>query len=517
MAAQSSVITSAASTLGNVSGALLTALVERSAYVLKRTETLADLTQPGGQVYLVIHSETTGYAYYYDPSDTTTPDDGETVLVDFDGRRYHVADGAYINTSSIIAIQDDPPGSPVSGDAYIVGDAPSGAWLGHSTDIAIYTARGWIFAAPQPGQTVLNEATDTNYQFTAAGDWDGFIVELADGGLRPAALAFPFGVAVEGTLNAPPGSPVAGQYIIVGTSPTGAFSGHANAVATYRGATWEFIAPYTGAYVYEKTQQAGVIFQSGAWAVDTLSYLGRPKYALTLSNNALDATNDIDIAAGFCSDETGSVIMRLSSSLTKALDGTTWVVGSGSAGRDAGSISNAWWYVWLIMRPDTGVVDALFSLSATSPTMPTNYTYKRRIGAVLRISNALVAFFQRGDDFTWSVQRVDRDSSVSTTSAELLTISVPVVSVMARVSAGISTGGNTREVLLTSPSQADTAPGGSMFSLRLRADGGVDYADSGQFHIPTSTGQIRTRATSSTDLDLKVFTVGWRDDCGRDG
>lgn len=517
MAAQSSVITSAASTLGNVSGALLTALVERSAYVLKRTETLADLTQPGGQVYLVIHSETTGYAYYYDPSDTTTPDDGETVLVDFDGRRYHVADGAYINTSSVLAIQDSPPGSPVSGDAYIVGDAPTGAWVGHSTDIAIYTARGWIFAAPQPGQTVLNEATETNYQFSTAGDWDGFVVEMADGGIRPASLAFPFGVAVEGTLNAPPGSPVAGQYIIVGTSPTGAFSGHANAVATYRGATWEFIAPYTGAYVYEKTQQAGVIYQSGAWSVDTLPYLGRPKYNLALSNNALDATNDIDIAAGFCSDETGTVIMRRSTSLTKTLDGTTWVVGSGNAGRDAGSISNAWWYVWLIMRPDTGVVDALFSLSATSPTMPSGYTYKRRIGAVLRLSNVLQAFFQRGDDFWWAVQKVDRDSAVVTTSAELLTISVPVVNVLARVTASISTNGNSRELLITSPTQTDSTPGGALFSLRLRADSGIDGSDSGQFHIPTITGQIRTRSTAASDIDLKVFTTGWRDDCGRNG
>jgi hypothetical protein len=60
-----------------------------------------------------------------------------------------------------------------------------------------------------------------------------------------------------------------------------------------------------------------------------------------------------------------------------------------------------------IKRLDTGVVDVLFSLSATAPTLPTNYTLFRRIGTVMReapYSNALstaglVPFDQFGDFF----------------------------------------------------------------------------------------------------------------------
>ncbi len=130
-------------------------------------------------------------------------------------------------------------------------------------------------------------------------------------------------------------------------------------------------------------------------------------YGLTLSNNATDATNDIDIAVGeAASTETNPVLMVLASVLTKRLD-AAWAVGSGNGGLDTGSIANAWYYVWLIQRSDTGVVDALFSLSSTAPTMPASYDRKRRIGAVLRASASLQAFFQNGDNFDWAVATSD--------------------------------------------------------------------------------------------------------------
>lgn len=109
---------------------------------------------------------------------------------------------------------------------------------------------------------------------------------------------------------------------------------------------------------------------------------------LTLSNNSTDATNDIDIAAGeAASTETNPVLMVLASALTKRLD-ASWAVGTGNGGLDTGSVANAKYYVWLIRRSDTGVVDALFSTSNSSPTMPTNYDQKRLIGSFARVSGA---------------------------------------------------------------------------------------------------------------------------------
>lgn len=127
---------------------------------------------------------------------------------------------------------------------------------------------------------------------------------------------------------------------------------------------------------------------------------------LTYSNNGSDPTNDIDIAAGAAVDATGAYPMKLSATLTKRLD-ASWAVGSGNGGLDTGSIGNSDYYIWLIARSDTGVVDALFSLSATAPTMPSNYDYKRLIGWFKRVSATIVAFKTYetaggGLDFRWT-------------------------------------------------------------------------------------------------------------------
>ena len=44
-----------------------------------------------------------------------------------------------------------PPGSPVSGDTYIVAGSPTGAWVGHATHVAIWSGSAWVFATPRTG------------------------------------------------------------------------------------------------------------------------------------------------------------------------------------------------------------------------------------------------------------------------------------------------------------------------------------------------------------------------------
>lgn len=124
-------------------------------------------------------------------------------------------------------------------------------------------------------------------------------------------------------------------------------------------------------------------------ASPSLSLLGYI-YGLTLINTPSpgDTTNDIDISPGSAgSSESEPVLMTLASTLTKRLD-AAWAVGSGNGGLDTGAVGNNIYYVWEIQRSDTGVVDALFSLSSTSPTMPANYDRKRIIGSFARVSGA---------------------------------------------------------------------------------------------------------------------------------
>lgn len=241
-------------------------------------------------------------------------------------------------------------------------------------------------------------------------------------------------------------------------------------------------------------------------------------FGLALSNNATDATNDIDIAAGeAASTETNPVLMVLSSTLTKRLD-AAWAVGSGNGGLDTGSITNATYHIWLIQRSDTGVVDALFSTSASAPTMPANYDRKRRIGSILRESTAIVQFVQVGDRFNRAIKS-DRNNTAAFTSA-LYGLSVPfgiVVSPLFRVS-----------VQSTSIISCDVGVGGANFgsdefALISHRSVGTAVERTDQFVsglIATNTSsQIYFAQTNNTGTPSlsQLSTFGWIDRRGQDG
>src|SRR5580765_1684845 len=113
---------------------------------------------------------------------------------------------------------------------------------------------------------------------------------------------------------------------------------------------------------------------------------------LTIGNST-DTVNDIYIQPGECRDDTNSADIVLSTSLTKQLD-VAWVAGNNAGGRDTGAISDGTWHVFVIRNPTTGVCDALFSLSLTTPTMPSGYTQKRRVGSLVRAVGGFGGFIQ---------------------------------------------------------------------------------------------------------------------------
>lgn len=149
---------------------------------------------------------------------------------------------------------------------------------------------------------------------------------------------------------------------------------------------------------------------------------------LGLSNNGTDPDHDIDIAAGSCYDAAFAVPMVLASSLTKQID-AAWAVGTNQGGLDTGAVAaNTVYAVWLIRRPDTGVVDALFSASFTAPSMPSNYTQKRLIGAVCTDAAAnIIAFTQAGDYFRYTGDVVQdiADSTITSNVFETAAVSAP--------------------------------------------------------------------------------------------
>lgn len=118
---------------------------------------------------------------------------------------------------------------------------------------------------------------------------------------------------------------------------------------------------------------------------------------LTLSRSG---ATTLGIAAGEARNDDGGTARRITlAAFTKTL--SAWAIGTGNGGLDTGSIAaNTWYHVHAIARDSDGQGDALISLSATAPTMPSGWTGRRRIGSIrTNGSSQITAFVQNGDTF----------------------------------------------------------------------------------------------------------------------
>lgn len=235
-------------------------------------------------------------------------------------------------------------------------------------------------------------------------------------------------------------------------------------------------------------------------------------FGLTMSN-AADTVNDITVAAGEAGEESGGLLMILSSALTKQLD-ATWAVGDAAGGLNTGTVTaNTWYEVHLIKRTDTGVVDVMFTTTANRATLPTNYTLQRRIGWIRRNASTILQFTQKGDHITLTTP-INDISATATASATSRTMTVPPAAlgrfraaVLSNVSINAANG-----IVISEIAEADTAPTTTNGHLTI---GGGDFAimDACHFELRVdSSSQIRDRAitaTGSAAYDIETF--GWVD------
>lgn len=244
---------------------------------------------------------------------------------------------------------------------------------------------------------------------------------------------------------------------------------------------------------------------------------------LALSNNGSDAANDIDISAGSCLDGTNADTLLLASALTKRLD-ATWAVGTNQGGLDTGAEAiSTHYYLWVIKRVDTGVVDVLFSASATAPTMPANYTLKRLIGAIYNdASSAITAFHQRNNGrlrtFMYDTPIVDVDAANPGTSAVTRTLTVPALGVEARVNLGAYNAAATFvAVYLSALDQVDLAPQpigtasiSSPGATLINTGASANWAFAQAAVYANTSSQIRSRCSASLAASrIGIVTLGW--------
>jgi hypothetical protein len=233
---------------------------------------------------------------------------------------------------------------------------------------------------------------------------------------------------------------------------------------------------------------------------------------LTLSTAGSSTT--MSIAAGQASDSANACLMDLNAAIAKTT--AAWAVGTATGGLDTGAIANSTWYhFYVIRRPDTGVVDVVFSLSATSPTLPTNYTQFRRIGSGrTNGSGQWTSFVQDGDYFYWRIPVGDIVTTSIATANTLYTMTTPLGVAVKGLFRGrqvqgvsgytnfweparglVGVGLNTPGYLL----QSDSATGATVFKCEI---------------LTNTASQIYGAATNSNNVT--VWTDGWVDTRGKD-
>lgn len=256
----------------------------------------------------------------------------------------------------------------------------------------------------------------------------------------------------------------------------------------------------------------------GATALQSLrNYLTPRGYisGLQLSNDT-DTDHDILIQPGIAKDDTNAVAMVLSTAITKQID-ANWAVGDDQGGLDTGTVANdTWYYVFEIMRSDTGVVDALISASESSPTMPANYDYKRCVGRVKTNGSAnIIQFFQRGDWFYWDAPPLDVSVSNLGTTETLYTLSVPpgkkYLADIRYYGIHVSVG---TFLDIYDPDRDDQAPSDSASPLAImRTEANASMRSA---LIGTDTSGRVAGDSSASNTSLRIATVGWLDRRGKD-
>ncbi len=238
---------------------------------------------------------------------------------------------------------------------------------------------------------------------------------------------------------------------------------------------------------------------------------------LVIANNSTDADHDIDIATGEARDTTDADTLALAAALTKQID-AAWAVGDDAGGMDTGAVAiDSWYHVWLIKRTDTGVVDALFSLSVSAPTMPANYDRKRLIGSVLTDGSANILGFQMFESlsgirtYLWDDPPLDVSVTNLGTSAITYTLSVPPgYRVKASMNVISLRAADKPVVYIRNPDVNDEAPSASAAPL---ASTGAEsnYGQSAQIEILTDTSAQISARGSAAGITLRITTLGWEE------
>lgn len=173
--------------------------------------------------------------------------------------------------------------------------------------------------------------------------------------------------------------------VTVAQGGTGAATLSANSVLLGNGtAALQTVAPSTANNVLTSV--------GGTWASQSIGVAPEGAY----KNLKVQVTADTTIAvtADRLVVGTATSIWRTISTINVTIS----TAASGANGLDTGAMANSTWYaVWVIYNPTTDTIAGLISTSSTTPTLPSGYTYRARVGWVRYATAALARTLQYGN------------------------------------------------------------------------------------------------------------------------
>ncbi len=167
--------------------------------------------------------------------------------------------------------------------------------VAHSIGVTVTPIGGDVYQGLSNGFTSTNTfAQNTTFNGTvtmpnianASGNYNVVVADSANI-LRTQPASASISATIIAFQNTPPSSPNVGDTYVVGTSPTGAWSGQANAITSWSSSAWGFITPTTGTLVVTVSGN-GYQWNGSAWVTYVIT--GNTLITQTITSTSTIAT-----------------------------------------------------------------------------------------------------------------------------------------------------------------------------------------------------------------------------------
>ena len=417
-----------------------------------------------------------------------------------------------------------PPGSLAEGQRWIVKATATGAWSGHDHAIAAWQDGVWQFSPPQTGWLayVIDEGALVAWN---GGAWVAAIEALTPSALNNMTL---LGVGTTADASNPLSAKLNNSLFVAKTVAEGGDGNLRYKLSKESAAktlSFLFQNNFSGRAEIGLTGDddfhVKVSADGSSWveAIKVDRTTGRVSFpasgivvrgqlaGLAVSRNATTPNTKLDIAAGQAADAANAVCLTVASPLT--LD----IAATGANGLDATGTraANATVHVFVIAKPDGSV--AAFGAATTAPTLPSGYSYRRRVASLkLDASSNFRAFTQGGDRFIFDIEMFDIGVTNLGTSLTSYTLSTPAgIKPIALIKGFAYNASSQSALLILSPDQPDQTI--NVGSVTAPAAG---YASSNYFEVRTNASSQIAAKANAAGTTFYLTTVGWIDRRGRD-